>query len=164
MLIVAIWFIILQLLGSYQLINSLQTPISTIKSSIDLDIPSIRRSDFPILQNSVYSGKTLIYLDSGASSQKPTFVLDKMDSYYRTSHSNVHRGAHALAIKATTLYEWARDQLKSFINAGHREEIIFTRGATEAINIVASSYSTMLKPGDEIVLSVMEHHSNLVPW
>jgi len=129
-----------------------------------IDIPSINRDDFPILSTEPYPGKKLVYLDSGASSQKPTQVLEKMDNYYKTSHSNVHRGAHALAMKATTLYEWARDQVRLFVNARHREEIIFTRGASEAINIVALSFSTTLKPGDEIILSVMEHHSNLVPW
>jgi cysteine desulfurase/selenocysteine lyase len=87
-----------------------------------------------------------------------------MDSYYRTSHANVHRGAHSLANKATELYEIARQSVQKFINAQHREEIIFTRGATDAINIVAQSYTQYLKAGDEIILSVMEHHSNLVPW
>lgn len=141
------------------------TPDKTkLGRDINIDIPSINRGDFPILSSEPYAGKKLVYLDSGASSQKPTQVLEKMDDYYRTSHSNVHRGAHALAIKATTLYEWARDQVRTFINARHREEIVFTRGASEAINIVAMSFSTTLKQGDEIILSVMEHHSNLVPW
>eukprot|EP01035_Chromulina_nebulosa_P020748 gene20748-26903_t len=87
-----------------------------------------------------------------------------MDEYYKTSHSNVHRGAHALAAKATAKYEWARDKVKEFINAKYREEIIFTKGATDAINLVSLSYTQRLQPGDEIILSVMEHHSNLVPW
>lgn len=138
------------------------TPIHVTTTKVD--IPSINREDFPILYTEPYPGKKLVYLDSGASSQKPRQVLEKMDDYYRTSHSNVHRGAHALAIKATTLYEWARDQVRAFVNARHREEIVFTRGASEAINIVALSFSTTLKPGDEIILTVMEHHSNLVPW
>jgi cysteine desulfurase/selenocysteine lyase len=87
-----------------------------------------------------------------------------MDNYYKTSHANVHRGAHALAMKATSLYEEARDSVQLFINAKRREEIVFTRGATEAINVVAMSWGQKLKAGDEIILSVMEHHSNLVPW
>lgn len=111
-----------------------------------------------------YPGKRLIYLDSAASSQKPTAVLDSMDAYYRSSHANVHRGAHALAIKATEQYETARDQVQALIGASSRDEVVFTRGATDSINLVAQSYGATLKSGDEIVLSVMEHHSNLVPW
>ena len=126
---------------------------------------AINRADFPILDQDAYEGKPLVYLDSAASSQKPTVVIDKMNEYYRTTHSNVHRGAHALASRATTQYEWAREQLQSFINAKHREEVIFVRGATEAINLVALSWGQAnIKQGDEIILSVMEHHSNLVPW
>jgi cysteine desulfurase / selenocysteine lyase len=125
---------------------------------------AIRREDFPILNVQPYPNKKLVYLDSGASSQKPIQVLQRMDEYYRTSHSNVHRGAHALAMRATEQYEWSREQIQKFIHAEHREEIVFTRGATEAINLVAQSYGTFLRPGDEIVLTVMEHHSNLVPW
>lgn len=127
-------------------------------------VSPIRRCDFPILSVEAYPGKPLIYLDSGASSQKPVEVLNAMDTYYRTSHSNVHRGAHSLAMQATEQFENARDSVRSFINAKHREEIIFTRGATEAINIVALSYGQRIQAGDEIILSVMEHHSNLVPW
>jgi cysteine desulfurase/selenocysteine lyase len=125
---------------------------------------AMRREDFPILDTDAYPGKKLVYLDSAASSQKPNYVLDVLDDYYKSSHANVHRGAHALAAKATEKYEWARDQVKLFINAQHREEIIFTRGATEAINVIAMSWAQRLQPGDEIILSVMEHHSNLVPW
>jgi cysteine desulfurase/selenocysteine lyase len=125
---------------------------------------ALNREDFPILEIESHKDKKLVYLDSAASSQKPNYVLDAMDSYYKTSHANVHRGAHALAVKATEKYEWAREQVQKFIHAEHREEIIFTRGATEAINIVAQSWGQRLKPGDEIILSVMEHHSNLVPW
>lgn len=127
-------------------------------------IKAINRDDFPILQTDAYPDKPLVYLDSAASSQKPHYVLDMMDQYYKTSHANVHRGAHSLAIKATEKYEWARTQVQKFINAKYREEIVFTRGATEAINIVAMSYGQRLLPGDEIILSVIEHHSNLVPW
>lgn len=129
---------------------------------------AIKREDFPILTIEAHPAKPLIYLDSAASSHKPRYVLDKMDEYYRTSHSNVHRGAHALANKATTMYEAARQAVGKFVNARGREEIVFTRGATDAVNIVAQGYSLpgphQLQPGDEILLSVMEHHSNLVPW
>lgn len=125
---------------------------------------SLRRSDFRILSTDSYPGKPLVYLDSAASSQKPKKVLDVMDNYYETSHSNVHRGAHSLAMKATTMYERAREQVQNFINAERREEIIFTKGATDAINLVALSWTHRLQPGDEIILSIMEHHSNLVPW
>lgn len=134
-------------------------------SSISINnIDAINREDFSILQQDPYPGKKLIYLDSAASSQKPSVVLQAMDDYYKTTHSNVHRGAHALANRATEKYEWGRDKVKEFINAKQREEIIFTRGATDAINLVAQSWTQRLKPGDEIILSVMEHHSNLVPW
>ena len=122
------------------------------------------RSDFPILETDAHPGKKLIFLDSAASSQKPHYVLNAMDNYYKTSHANVHRGAHALAVKATEAYENAREQVRKFVNAGGREEIIFTRGATDAINIVALSWTQRLQPGDEIILTEMEHHSNLVPW
>lgn len=127
-------------------------------------IMPINRADFPILQTAANPDMPLIYLDSGASSQKPVQVLEVMDAYYRTSHANVHRGVHALATRATEAYEKARDQVQTFINAARREEIVFTRGATDAINIVAMGWGQKLQPGDEIVLSVMEHHSNLVPW
>ena len=125
---------------------------------------AIAREDFPILTTEAYPGKMLVFLDSAASSQKPVHVLDAMDNYYKTSHANVHRGAHALAVKATEKYEAARESVRKFINAGGREEVIFTRGATDAINLVAQSWTQRLQPGDEIILTVMEHHSNLVPW
>jgi len=134
-----------------------------LDDSADID-KSIKREDFPILDLDVYDGKRLIYLDSAASSQKPVFVINEMDSYYRSSHSNVHRGAHALANRATEKYEAARDSVAKLINAPKREEIIFTRGATDAINLVSQSWTQRLQPGDEIILSVMEHHSNIVPW
>ena len=127
-------------------------------------IEGINRIDFPILSTEVYPSKPLVYLDSAASSQHPDYVVDAMSEYYRTSHANVHRGAHALAVRATTLYEEARTSVQDFINAKMREEIVFTRGATEAINLVAQSWGQRLQPGDEIILTVMEHHSNLVPW
>lgn len=125
---------------------------------------SINRNDFPILETDAYPGVPLVYLDSGASSQKPTQVLEAMDEYYKKDHANVHRGVHALSTRATEAYEKARDQVKTFINAEKREEIAFMQGATNALNVVALGWGQKLKPGDEIVLSVMEHHSNLVPW
>jgi cysteine desulfurase/selenocysteine lyase len=131
---------------------------------LNMALDAINRQDFPILNTEAYPGKPLVYLDSGASSQKPLQVLDAMQNYYLTSHSNVHRGAHALAAKATEMYEAGRTTIQKFINAERREEVIFTRGATEAINLVALSWTQRLVPGDEILLSVMEHHSNLVPW
>lgn len=127
-------------------------------------VEPINRGDFPILFQEAHPGKPLIYLDSAASSQKPAFVINRMGKYYEESHSNVHRGAHALAVKATEKYEEARYRLQAFINAKSRNEIIFTSGATDAINIVALSYGSSFQAGDEIILSVMEHHSNLVPW
>lgn len=122
------------------------------------------RSDFPILNQKIH-GKSLIYFDSAASSQKPTFVLDKLKYYYEHDHANVHRGIHTLSNRATECYEGARDKIAQFINARFREEIVYTRNASEAINLVANTYGVQnLKEGDEIILSVMEHHSNIVPW
>ncbi len=122
------------------------------------------RADFPILQEHV-NGKPLVYLDNAATSQKPLLVLNALRDYYEHYNSNVHRGVHTLSAKATDAYEAARDKVTSFINAASRQEIIFTRNATEAINLVAYSWGTSnLQPGDEIILSVMEHHSNLIPW
>lgn len=122
------------------------------------------RSDFPILAQEVNS-KPLVYLDNAATSQKPQAVLDALLNYYQYDNANVHRGAHTLSIRATDAYEGARDKVAKFINAASREEIIYTRNATEAINLVAYSWALHnLNQGDEIILSVMEHHSNLVPW
>src|SRR5712671_7703828 len=122
------------------------------------------REDFPALAMKVY-GKPLVYLDNAASAQKPTAVLDRMTEAYRTEYANVHRGLHYLANAATEAYEGGRTKVAAFLNARRSEEIIFTRNATEAINLVASSFvSPMIKEGDEIVLSIMEHHSNIVPW
>lgn len=127
-----------------------------------LDIERIR-ADFPILAEKI-NGKPLVYLDNAASAQKPVAVLDAMDHYYRTSHSNVHRGAHTLGDRATTAYEGARETVRKFINAGSTREIVWTRGTTEALNIVASGLAKELKSGDEILVSHMEHHANIVPW
>ncbi|HKK55233.1 cysteine desulfurase [Marinobacter sp.] len=126
------------------------------------DVNAVRR-DFPILSQQV-NGKPLVYLDNGASAQKPLTVLDAMDRYYREMHSNVHRGAHTLGDRATTAFEGARETVRAFLNAGSTEEIIWTRGTTEAINLIANGLAARLKPGDEILLSHMEHHANIVPW
>lgn len=122
------------------------------------------RGDFPILQRKI-GGKPLIYLDNAATSQKPTQVLQAMENFYKQINANVHRGIHALSDEATAAYEGARKNVAQFINADSPYSIIFTSGATEGINLVASTYcESFLKPGDEILLSQMEHHSNLVPW
>jgi cysteine desulfurase / selenocysteine lyase len=122
------------------------------------------RQDFPILNQDV-NGSPLVYLDSAASSQRPNAVLEALQRYYLTDHANVHRGAHTLSARATDAYEAARETLVRFVNAASHREIIYTRNATEAINLVAYSWGmTQLQRGDEIILSVMEHHSNLVPW
>jgi cysteine desulfurase/selenocysteine lyase len=122
------------------------------------------RGDFPILGLEVY-GKPLIYLDNAASAQKPKAVLDRLNQVYTCEYANVHRGLHYLANAATEAYEGAREKVRAFLNAGRPEEIIFTRNATEAINLVAYTFGReRIKAGDEIVLSIMEHHSNIVPW
>jgi cysteine desulfurase / selenocysteine lyase len=122
------------------------------------------RADFPILAMRVY-GKPLVYLDNAASAQKPRVVLDRLDEVYTTQYANVHRGLHFLANEATEAYENAREKVAAFLNARRKEEIVFTRNATEAINLVAYTFGReRIKAGDEIVLSIMEHHSNIVPW
>jgi cysteine desulfurase/selenocysteine lyase len=122
------------------------------------------RADFPILAMQVY-GKPLIYLDNAASAQKPKAVLDRLSHAYTAEYANVHRGLHYLANAATEAYEDAREKVRAFLNAARKEEIIFTRNATEAINLVAYTFGReRIKAGDEIVLSIMEHHSNVVPW
>src|SRR5689334_6154966 len=127
------------------------------------EVASIR-GDFPALAMQVY-GKPLVYLDNAASAQKPQAVLDRLDFAYTNEYANVHRGLHYLANAATEAYEGAREKVRAFLNAGRKEEIIFTRNATEAINLVAYTFGReRIKPGDEIVLSIMEHHSNIVPW
>jgi cysteine desulfurase/selenocysteine lyase len=132
-------------------------------SNGSLDIARIR-ADFPALAMQVY-GKPLVYLDNAASAQKPTQVLDRLHKAYTEQYANVHRGLHYLANEATEAYEGARETVRAFLNAGRKEEIIFTRNATEAINLVAYTFGReRIQPGDEIVLSIMEHHSNIVPW
>lgn len=122
------------------------------------------RVDFPILHQSI-NGKPLVYLDNAATSQKPRSVLDAMVHYYEADNANVHRGVHTLSARATEAYEGARDKVAAFINASSRDEIVFTRNASEAINLVAYAWGlSNLEKGDEILLTVMEHHSNLVPW
>ena len=122
------------------------------------------RADFPILDQEIH-GKPLIYLDNAASSQKPLAVLEALQYYYTHDHANVHRGVHTLSSRATDAYEGARDKVAAFINAASRQEIVYTRNATEAINLVAYAWGNAnLQPGDEVILSVMEHHSNLIPW
>jgi cysteine desulfurase/selenocysteine lyase len=128
-----------------------------------LDINKVR-AEFPILGVTVY-GKPLVYFDNGATTQKPASVIRAIDEYYEEYNSNVHRGVHYLSQKATDAQEAARKKVAQFINARHDHEVIFTRGTTESINLVAYSYSKQfIQPGDEIIVSAMEHHSNIVPW
>ncbi len=128
-----------------------------------LDAERVRR-DFPILDRTI-NGRPLVYLDSGASAQRPTAVLRAVDEYETHSHANIHRGVHALSQAATEAFEGARERVRRFINARSPREIIFVRGTTEAINLVAQSYARpRFKPGDEILVSALEHHANIVPW
>ena len=122
------------------------------------------REDFPILSRDVY-GKPLVYLDNGATTQKPRCVVDAIVNEYYSVNANVHRGVHFLSQQATELHEAARETVRRFINARSTREIVFTRGTTESINLVASSFvAGQMKPGDEVIVSQMEHHSNIVPW
>lgn len=122
------------------------------------------RKDFPILSQKI-NGKPLIYFDNAATTQKPQSVIDALASYYQTINANIHRGIHTLAEKATAEYELTRETIKNFINSPTSEQIIFTKGVTESINLVARSYGgAFLKQGDEVLISTMEHHSNIVPW
>jgi len=134
-----------------------------VAAGVTFNLDTIR-GDFPILEEKIF-GHRLVYLDSGASAQKPNAVLDKMDWAHRHAYANVHRGLHTLANRATEAYENGRRKVQHFLNAARPEEIIFTRSATEAINLVASSFAgPRIGEGDEIVLTIMEHHSNIVPW
>lgn len=121
------------------------------------------RDQFPIMGDQVH-GKPLIYLDTGASSQKPLAVIDAMDNYYRHQHANVHRGVHELSQVATEAYEGARIKIQHWINAASEKEVIFTRGTTEAINLIANTWGLRVKSGDRLLVSELEHHANLVPW
>jgi cysteine desulfurase/selenocysteine lyase len=136
-------------------------PDSTTRTPIDVDRI---RQDFPILGEKIH-GNPLVYLDNAASTQKPEAVINAVSDYYRHTNANIHRGVHHLSQKATQAYENTRGQVQRFIGAAHAEEIIFTAGTTESINLVASSFGrTRFREGDEIVISTMEHHSNIVPW
>ena len=133
-----------------------------------LDVAQVRK-DFPVLDRLVHGNRPLVYLDNAATSQKPQQVLDAMTSYYETSNANVHRGIHVLAEEATALYEGARDDVAAFIGAPDRAEVVFTKNASESLNLAANTLAwrgngDRLGPGDEIVITEMEHHSNIVPW
>jgi cysteine desulfurase/selenocysteine lyase len=136
---------------------------------LSYDVELIRK-DFPVLERRVHDGRTLVYLDSAATSQKPRAVLDAMNDYYEQHNANVHRGVHVLAEEATALYEGARDTTAAFINAQDRSEVVFTKNSTESLNLLARSIGDApasglgVGPGDEIVITEMEHHSNIVPW
>src|SRR5262245_26582644 len=121
------------------------------------------RRDFPILER-VVNGRPLVYLDSAASSQRPRIVIEAMSRYYERTHANVHRSIHTLGEEATELYEAARDSVQRFIGATHREEIVITRGTTDGLNLVADAIAHTLRAGDEILITEMEHHSNVIPW
>ena len=122
------------------------------------------RADFPILSRTIY-GKPLVYLDNGATTQKPLSVLNAMRDEYLNVNANVHRGVHWLSQQATDLHEAARETVRKFLNARSTSEIVFTRGTTESLNLIASSFTDgFLKAGDEVIISTMEHHSNIVPW
>lgn len=127
------------------------------------DIEKVRE-DFPILSREVH-GKPLVYLDNAATTQKPLCVLDAMRDEYLNENANVHRGVHYLSVQATDLHEQARETVRRFLNAKSTSEIVFTRGTTEGLNLIAATFSeAMMEPGDEVIVSVMEHHSNIVPW
>jgi cysteine desulfurase / selenocysteine lyase len=133
------------------------------ESTMALDVERIRK-DFPILHQEVH-GRPLVYLDSAATSQKPQVVIDVLAHYYARDNANVHRGVHRLSERATEAYEGARARIQSFLNAAHPREIVFVRGTTEGINLVAQTYGRRtVGPGDEVVITALEHHSNIVPW
>jgi cysteine desulfurase/selenocysteine lyase len=149
--------------ASTDAIRDKQKHMSTTALHIAFDVDQVRRH-FPILNREV-KGKPLVYFDNAATTQKPVEVIDALTSYYQYFNANIHRGIHSLAEEATAAYEATRDTVQQFINAKQREEIIFTRGVTESINLVAYTWArTNLKAGDEIIISGMEHHSNIVPW
>jgi cysteine desulfurase / selenocysteine lyase len=142
----------------------MNTPIASAvhKTDAATDLSHLR-ADFPVLHQQVH-GKPLVYLDNAATSQKPRSVIDIERDYYERTNANVHRGVHLLSQRATDAYEGAREKVRAFLNAGSVREIVFVRGATEGINLVASSWGRRLRAGDEVVISAMEHHSNIVPW
>src|SRR4030095_8753170 len=131
--------------------------------SASFDVMRVRE-DFSILQRRVH-GKPLVYLDNAATTQKPQTVIDRIVRYFREENANIHRGVHALSVEATDAYDAARERVRRFLNAAEAREIVFVRGATEAINLVAATFARAhVQAGDEIVVSEMEHHSNIVPW
>ncbi|GAB1445298.1 MAG: cysteine desulfurase [Cyclobacteriaceae bacterium] len=134
----------------------------SVSTLSQLDIQKIR-DEFPVLDQKV-NGKSLVYLDNAATSQKPKRVIEKLTEYYEGYNANIHRGIHTLAEKATKAYEDTREAAREFLGAEHVEEIIFTRGVTECINLVASCYGSLIHEGDEIIIAELEHHSNIVPW
>jgi cysteine desulfurase / selenocysteine lyase len=141
--------------------SAVAAPLS--RRAAPLDVERIRR-DFPVLQQRV-RGKRLVYLDNAATSQKPQAVIDTITRFYTTENANIHRGVHYLSERATAAYDQVRERVARFLNAPSSRQVIFTRGTTESINLVAQSYGrTSLKPGDEVLITVMEHHSNIVPW
>jgi cysteine desulfurase/selenocysteine lyase len=143
--------------------NVMQSPAIASAAARPYDVERVRR-DFPILSREVH-GKKLVYLDSAASSQRPQQVIDAVDRYEKFSHANVHRGVHALSQEATEAFEGARDRVRRFINARSTREVLFTRGTTEGINLVAQSWArSRLGKGDEILITALEHHANIVPW
>jgi cysteine desulfurase/selenocysteine lyase len=143
--------------------EAIRTGLATLAPPPALDLRRLRE-EFPVLRQKVH-GKPLVYLDSAATSQKPRAVLEAMEHYYEHDNANIHRGVHQLAERATRRYEEVRGMVRAFLNAADEREVVFTRGATESINLVAQSWGrTNLKPGDEIVVTMMEHHSNIVPW
>ncbi|WP_166365725.1 SufS family cysteine desulfurase [Pseudomonas akapageensis] len=143
--------------------SDLQSGVQTLHLTAGYDVERVRRM-FPILAQQIY-GKPLIYLDSAATSQKPLAVIEAMSHFFLQENANVHRGVHYLSVRATEEYEKARSKVQGFLNAEHVEEIVFVRGTTEAVNLVAQTYGkAQLRDGDEVLISAMEHHSNIVPW
>ena len=137
--------------------------IQTVTDRVPFNVEEVRK-DFPALHQEVY-GKPLVYFDNAATSQKPVQVIERLENYYKLHNSNVHRGVHFLSQTATDEYEGARKTIQKFINAAHEHEVIYTRGTTEGINLVASSFGRkFIQEGDEIIISHLEHHSNIVPW
>jgi len=146
----------------YEIINNFVLRNKLLAMVLEKDIKSIKK-DFPILRQEV-NGKPLVYLDNGASSQKPQVVIDAITKYYTEINANIHRGVHTLSQKATDAYEEARKKLQVHFNARHDFEVLFTKGTTDGINLVASGFTSLLSKGDEIIVSHLEHHSNIVPW
>lgn len=143
--------------------NNQNTAANINTDSITFDVEKAR-ADFPTLQQEI-KGKPLVYLDNAATAQKPKQVIETLDKYYREYNANIHRGVHTLSEKATAAYEGAREKVKTFINANSSKEVVFVRGGTEAINLVAQSFGrSTLSAGDEVIITELEHHSNIVPW